>query len=37
MPAFAQQSDITDPQSRDGLVAFNQKVDDGLNNNDPAA
>jgi ketosteroid isomerase-like protein len=34
---FAQQTDTPDPQLREALVAFSKKVDDGLNNNDPAA
>jgi uncharacterized protein (TIGR02246 family) len=37
LPAFAQQMDTADPQLREALVAFNKKVDDGLNNNDAAA
>jgi hypothetical protein len=37
LPAFGQQMDTPDPQLRKALVAFNKKVDDGLNNNDAAA
>ena len=37
LPAFAQQTETPDPQLREALMAFNKKVDDGLNNNDAAA